>query len=283
MPLNKEVIGKKYPTESFTITAHESIYYALAYNEDNDAYFDNRREGGIIVPPMYAVRYAGTPVGELLFDQETGMNVAMMVHYTQEFEWIKAVRPGDTISNDAEITHIEETANGSILRFQVISRNQDNAEVVRSRFEFFDRSAGVEGAGRLKRVKAETGEPLWSQDMRVRNGQTFIYAEPSGDHNLIHVDTDFATKVGLPGIILQGLCTMAFAHKAAVDNLCGPERDPLKLKKMGVQFARPVIPGQVLTFQGYAIGDEDGGTKFGVIAKNDLGKDVLKDAWCLIV
>jgi acyl dehydratase len=282
MPLNKDVIGEKYPTDPFEIIAHESIYYALAYNEDNDAYFDNRRDGGIIAPPMYAVRYAGTPVGALLFDQETGMNIAMMVHYKQEFEWIEAVRPGDVISNDAEITHIEETANGSILGFRVISRNQNNEEVVRSSFEFFDRSATVEGAGRPKREKTETGEILWSQEMRVRNGQTFIYAEPSGDHNLIHVDNDFATKVGLPGIILQGLCTMAFAHKAAVDNLCGLDRNPLKLKKMGVQFARPVIPGQTLTFKGFAIGDVDGGRKFGIIAKNDLGKDVLRDAWCLI-
>ncbi len=282
MPLNEKVIGKKYPSEPFQVTAHESIYYALAYNEDNDAYFDNRRDGGIIAPPMYATRFAGTPVGTLLFDEETGMNVAMMVHYTQEFEWLKAVRPGDTISNDAEITHIEARENGGILGFQVISKNQDDEEVVRSRFEFFDRSAGVPGAGRPPREKAEVSDILWTQEMQVRNGQTYIYAEPSGDHNLIHVDNDFAVKVGLPGIILQGLCTMAFTHKAAVDNLCGPERDPLRLKKLRVQFARPVLPGQTLTFQGYAIGDEKDGT-YGILVTNDQGKDVLRGARCFIV
>ncbi len=73
MPLNEKVVGKKYVAKDpIEITAHESIYYALAYNEDNDAYFDNRRAGGIIAPPMYATNYALAPVVQLLFDQETG-------------------------------------------------------------------------------------------------------------------------------------------------------------------------------------------------------------------
>ena len=41
MPLNEKVVGREYnPDTVVEITAHESIYYALAYNEDNDAYFD---------------------------------------------------------------------------------------------------------------------------------------------------------------------------------------------------------------------------------------------------
>ena len=44
MPLNEKVIGKKFidsDEEACEITMHESIYYGLAVNEDNDAYFDN--------------------------------------------------------------------------------------------------------------------------------------------------------------------------------------------------------------------------------------------------
>ena len=57
----------------------------------------------------------------------------------------------------------------------------------------------------------------------------------------------------------------------------------MKIKKLKVQFARPVLPGQTLTFQGFKIGEEEGGTKYGIIAKNDVGKFVLRDAWCVVV
>ena len=282
MPLNEKVIGKKYVTDPVEISQHESIYYGLAFNDDNDAYFDNRREGGIIAPPMYAVNYTAGPVAQIIFDQEIGMNFMMVVHYSQEFEWLLPVRPKDKIFNDCTITHIDTRENGGILGWETVTKNQNGETVVISRWEFFDRSAGREGAGKPPRESIEPGAVLWKQDMKVRNGQTYIYAEPSGDHNPIHVDNDFAVKVGLPGIILQGLCTMAFAHKAAVDNLCGKDRDPRKLRKLKVQFARPVLPGQTITFEGFKMGS-DGGEKYGILAKNNEGKEVLRDAWCLIV
>ena len=283
MPLNEKIIGKKYPADvPREITQHETIYYALAFNEDNDAYFDNRREGGIIAPPMYAVNYTGMPTGSISLDPETGMNFAAVVHYTQEFEWIIPVKPGDMIKSEAVITHVEAKEKGGILGWEVISRNQNDETVVKSKWEFFDRSAGTGKPDEKRKLDPEPGEILFTQEMKVRNGQTYIYAEPSGDHNTIHIDDNFAQQVGLPGIILQGLCTMAFAHKAVVDNLTGPERDPSKVKKLKVQFSRPVLPGQTITYQGFEIGEEDGGKKYGIIAKNNEGKHVLRSSHCII-
>ena len=40
------------------------------------------------------------------------------------------------------------------------------------------------------------------------------YAAASGDPNPIHVDPEFAAKVGLPGVILHGLWTMAQVARA---------------------------------------------------------------------
>ena len=232
---------------------------------------------------MYAVRYPTEPLGSIILDQETGMNMGMMVHYTQEFEWLIPVKPGDKIVSEGEITGIEVREKGGILFVETISKNQNDEIVNKSKWSFFDRSAGSGKPDDSKREEAQPTEILWTQEMKVREGQTYIYAEPSGDFNPIHIDDKFAKEVGLGGIILQGLCTMAFAHKAVVDNLTGPERDPLKVRKLKVQFARPVLPGQTITYQGFKIGEEDGGTKYGIIAKNNDGKNVLRDAWCVIV
>jgi len=283
MPLNEKVIGKKYSSGPVTINRHESIYYALSYNEDNDAYFDNRREGGIIVPPMFAVNYAVGPTAEIMFDEEVGLNMMMVVHYSQEFEWLKPVKPDDVIKTEGIITHIHVREKGAILGWETSSFNQHDEKVLISRWEFYDRSAGSGQPTEHIDNPVERGELIWKDSMKVRNGQSFIYAEPSGDHNPIHVDDEFARKVGLPGIILQGLCTMAFTHKAAVDNLCGKERDPMRLRNLHVRFARPVLPGQTISFEGFKMKKGDEGETFGITARNDEDKEVLKNGWCLVV
>jgi acyl dehydratase len=283
MPLNEKVVGKKYNSDPFEVSQHEAIYFALGYNEDNDAYFDNRRQGGIIATPMYAAAYGAGPIPAVLSDPESGLDFTMVVDYSRELHWFKPVRPGDTITSEATVTHVETRENGGILGWEIVSKNQRGEVVVVAKWEHFDRGAGKPGAARPPKESEAHGEILWTDKLKVRNGQSYIYAEPSGDHNVIHIDPEMAKSVGLPGIILQGVCTMAFAHKCAVDNLCGPARDPLKLKKLKVQFSRPVLPGQTLTFQGYKIGAAEGGTKYGIIARNDEGKDVLKGAWCIVV
>ena len=48
--------------------------------------------------------------------------------------------------------------------------------------------------------------------------QTYRYAEASGDPMQIHLDEEFAKSVGLPGIIIHGLCTMAFTSVAAIEH-----------------------------------------------------------------
>ncbi len=61
---------------------------------------------------------------------------------------------------------------------------------------------------------------------------TVRYAGASGDFNPIHIDEEFAQKVGLPGRILHGLWTMAQVARAHTDAAGGPEG----LKRLSVQF-----------------------------------------------
>jgi acyl dehydratase len=61
---------------------------------------------------------------------------------------------------------------------------------------------------------------------------TVRYAGASGDFNPIHIDEEFAQRVGLPGRILHGLWTMAQLARAHTDAAGGPER----LKRLSVQF-----------------------------------------------
>ena len=61
---------------------------------------------------------------------------------------------------------------------------------------------------------------------------TVRYAGASGDFNPIHIDEEFAQRVGLPHRILHGMWTMAQLARAHTDAAGGPE----KLKRLSVQF-----------------------------------------------
>ena len=56
----------------------------------------------------------------------------------------------------------------------------------------------------------------------------------------IHLDDDFAKAMGLPGIIVHGLCTMAFCSRAVIQTAC-PD-DPARLKRLAVRFSKIVQP-----------------------------------------
>ena len=268
MSLNKETIGTRYVAPPFQVDRRETILFALACEEDNDTYFDDRRPGGIVAPPMFAARFARVPVTQVTADPGVGLNYAAVVHYSQRFRWLSPVRPGDVITSEAVITHIDIRENGGVLGIGVSSSNQRGEPVVHAVWELFDKSAGAPGAGKPARGDPPAGPVGWTRQIGTRPFQTFVYAEASGDRNPIHLDDEAARRAGLPGIIVHGLLTMALARRAAVDSVC-TGRDPLRLTEMSVRFARPVFPGQSIAFQGIETIADSGRTEYGITGVSD--------------
>jgi acyl dehydratase len=69
----------------------------------------------------------------------------------------------------------------------------------------------------------------------VADDQPARYAEASGDFFEIHLDDDAARAVGLPGRIVHGLCTMAFAGRAVLE-AAGVD-DPGAVARLAVRFS----------------------------------------------
>ena len=91
----------------------------------------------------------------------------------------------------------------------------------------------------------------------------------------IHLDEEFAKAVGLPGIIIHGLCSMAFTSVAALDSF-SPE-DPTKLRRLAVRFAKMAYPGQTITTRLWKSGEADGATSYSYETTADSGDVVIKD------
>ena len=114
------------------------------------------------------------------------------------------------------------------------------------------------------------GEPIAEVRYPVAEDQTVRYAAASGDDFAIHLDDEFAQKVGLPGRIVHGLCTMAFAGRAVLE-AAGVD-DPRAVKRLAVRFSAPLFPGETVTTRVWRV---DGG--YGFESLNGEGKAVIKD------
>lgn len=88
----------------------------------------------------------------------------------------------------------------------------------------------------------------------ITREQLKLYADASGDHNLIHLDDDAAQKVGLPGVIAHGMLTMAFMGEFLQQNInelmpkMGAKHG--KIAEFSSRFKAMAFPGDTITITG---------------------------------
>jgi acyl dehydratase len=260
----------------FTVEADRTKAYAAATNDAIAAHVN-----GEVAPPVFAV----VPIWDTMAGAMAGVVppeiILLVVHGEQDMRFHKPIIPGMVLRSKAAPIGIHVKPNGTTVVVKVETSDQTGDLVVEQYMTSFFRgvSDGESGGDQAPdhKLTAETkaADPVATVTQTLDTDQTYRYAEASGDHMPIHLDDDVAKSVGLPGIIIHGLCTMAFTSVAAVQELC--DGDSTKLRRLAVRFSRPVLPGQQITTQFWAAGVADGHPVFGYETRNGDGDVVIKD------
>jgi acyl dehydratase len=134
MPLDTHAVGKTYPPVTYAIGREKIREYAAAVGETNPLHHDLKaaRTAGfadLVAPPMFAVVYAGRSVGPAVIDPDVGINLALMVHGSQEFRWGPLVIAGDEITTTTTVKDIAERGGMGFYVFESISKNQRDETV----------------------------------------------------------------------------------------------------------------------------------------------------------
>jgi acyl dehydratase len=200
-----------------------------------------------------------------------------VVHSEQDMRFWRPIVPGDLLRSKATPVYVAVRGVGTTVAVRTETIDESGAPVNEQFVTLFFRgpfegdSGGQPPPEHKLTAAVKAGPSVSEVTYRFDEDQTFRYAEASGDPVPIHLDAAAARAVGLPGIIIHGLCTMAFCGRAVIDSVAGG--DPARLARLAVRFSRPVLPGQEITIRIYAGRD---GT-YGFEAVNADGQAVVKD------
>jgi acyl dehydratase len=262
MSFDLDAIGRRTEEQRYDVTEEALRAYAEATDD---------RPGG----PVFAIVPA-FPVIALASRSVASDDVRpRVVHYEQDFLLHGPFEPATTVVSQATPIALLARPNGTSLVIHVATRAEDgtplNEQYVTEFFRGVEAEATIGGRAPDHRLDEDGRPPLADISYRVADDQTVRYADASGDHFAIHLDDDFARSVGLPGRIVHGLCTMAFAGRAVLEAV-GVD-DPRDVGRLAVRFSAPLFPGDVLTTRVWKLGEK----VYGFVAAGSDGTPVIKD------
>lgn len=269
---NVDAIGTSGDPVSFEVTRERIAAYAAATNDSIAAH-----AAGEIAPPVFAIVPAFQAAGMASMRVIPGELLGAILHGEQDFHYHRPIEPGMTLSTTAAPIGMRQRSSGVTVVTRAETREQGGDLVVEQYMTTFVR--GAQGAADVgdEAPPHRFDESLRERDADAEVAQTFDadqtvrYAEASGDPMQIHLDAEFAKSVGLPGIIIHGLCTMAFTSVAAIEHGC--PRDPTRLRRLAVRFASIALPEQTITTRIWDLGDGAHAYE----TTSDAGAVVIKD------
>ncbi len=284
MPIDRSRVGAEYRSPAVEVTAEAIAAYADATLATLPAY---RRGAASVAPPVFAIVPAWPAVAAALADRSLGIDLGRVVHGAQRMRFHRPIRPGDVLTTVGRLASVEERGANEVFVVALSTADAAGAPVCDQEVVAVSRGTAAGGAPAPEgRGEAGTGAgsggapppearradepPDALRTVELPPDIARRYAEASGDRNRIHLDDAFARSVGLPGVIVHGMCLLAIATDAVVEEAAGG--DPARLRSLAVRFARPVRPGGSLTTRIWRI---PGGARFDCLGPD--GNPVLRE------
>jgi acyl dehydratase len=136
MPVKTDAVGKQWPAVTYEVGAEKVREFADAIGAPNPVHHDHdaAKAAGfrdLVAPPMFCVVYSARAMGPAILDPEVGINLAAMLHGSQEFEWDEPVCDRDVIETAATCKEIYERDGMGFYVFETMSTNQDGRRTVK--------------------------------------------------------------------------------------------------------------------------------------------------------
>jgi len=274
--LRLDGLGVWTEERTFSVTAERIAAYALATNDPYPAHIR-----GELAPPLFAV----VPVQETVGLGVSGVMAAVIphdvmmtgLHSEHDLRMHRPIVPGMVLAVRAAPVGVHTMPRGTALVVRFVTSVVGTGRPVNEQyFKALFRAArepldiGEDMPDHRLPGDTRNSAPVATFVQRTDCDQTVRYAVASGDDMAVHLDDEVARSVGLPGIIVHGLCTLAFISQGISETVAGG--DPSRLRRLAVRFTHPLLPGQPFGTRLWRTADS-----FGFESATEDGQTILKD------
>ncbi len=259
MPIDLSAVGREAGPDEVSWTSRDAMLYALGVGAGQDDALaeldlttENTAGASLRMLPTYAVVIVQNAVrarpafGD--FDR------TRLVHAEQGFELHQPLPVEGRARVVTRIASIHDKGSGALVTMQSTAVDAaSGAPLATTTSSAFIRGEGGFGGDRGQGGAAPmpTRAPDFERGVATRPDQALLY-RLSGDRNPLHSDPGFAARGGFSRPILHGMCTYGITGRVLLHAFAGG--DPARVRGMHGRFTRPVLPGDVLTVQGWAEG-----------------------------
>lgn len=234
--INIDVVGRRFAGLPYQVARDEIVAFSDATNDETEAF-----RLGNVAPPLFAAK----PVLDV-FTQALKQVTSRFVYLGEyDLKIVRQIEPEMVVIPVAEIVGVhqcstgvtatvraESHVNGRLINQQYFVGFVPNAKIARDR----GNSAPTHSTCT---EECTSQKPLGVHRYPLANDQTLRYAKASNDLAPYTVDEAAAREMGFPGLVVHGTCTIAFAGRAVIAELCptAPER----LARLAVRLSKPVF------------------------------------------
>ena len=256
MSINISRVGEWSKEYEFAVDSEHICVFAEATNDSIPEYLE-----GLIAPPVFSYIPIASVIEEIISATISPEALKFVIHAEQDLSLHQSIIPGKVLRSKGVLAGTRAVRKGTFLVFRTETRDENGDLVNVQHMTLFlggvtnATSTGDRAPSHRFPIDTKREDPLAVLNYHVDHNQAIRYAKVSGDHNPIHLDDDYAKSLGLPGLILHGLCTFAFCGRAVLASVC--DDDPRSLKRLAARFFRPVFPGQDLVTSLWRQDDRD--------------------------
>lgn len=243
-----DLLGRWGDEVEFKVERDHVIAYAEATNDPIAAH----REGSF-APPVFAVVPGMTTMAEATMSVVPDDLMLRILHGEHDFYFHRPIEPGEVLRVRAKPVGVQGKKSGVVVTTLMETRTDRDDLVNVQYFVGFFRGGQFDGTVGTMSPEHGFPEPIRARaadfevDQRFDHDQTYRYAEPARDPMPIHLDDEFAKQMGLPGIIIHGLCTIAFVSHALITHVTVGGADFAALKRLAVRMSSPGRPGEAIS------------------------------------
>ena len=250
MELDTKLLGTRLKHYQTKIGWRETTNYAASVQDNNPWYFDDREAAGIVSHPMFPVSVTWPVLSRLdtfIESNDFPKEVLMtQVHYTEHLILHRLVRPGDELSVIGTLKAFLPHRAGTHAIICLEAQDKKGEPVFIEYAGAMLRGVGCGKGGQVGHIplvpeNSSKTEVLWTSDIHIDPLRPYIYDGCSNIVFPIHTSPNFAQMVGLPGNILQGTATLAYAVRELVNHEA--DKNPAGIAEIACKFTGLVLPG----------------------------------------